>query len=518
MNGKRLVGVITLFLFLILPLFASAQPDEPIVSGDGPEPAIHGPRVVGSTPGRPFLFRIPATGDGPLTFSVDNLPAGLTLDSATGIITGSLTGDGTFVTKVHVTNSRGEAARNLVIIGGQGKLAQTPPMGWNSWNAWGMAVDEAKVRAAADAFVDQGLAAYGFAYVNIDDGWEEGRDYDGTIIANSKFPSMKALGDYIHSRGLKFGIYSSPGTCTCGRLESSFDHEEQDVATWASWGVDYVKYDWCTYHLEIHKAGLRPLVDPLYWMKAPYIKLGKILAGAPRDIVYSICYYGMWGVERWGAKVGGNLWRTTGDITDTWESLSFIGFGQTRLQRKYEPGHLPSWLADYAGPGHWNDPDMLILGKVGWGPTLHETRLTRDEQLTHITMWSMLAAPLLIGCSMEEIDQWTLDLLTNHDVIEVDQDPLGRQARSVSRDRNTEVWARPLWDGTRAVALFNKTDVPATVGVTWKQLGISGPQPVRDLWRGKDRGEFNGSYSVAVPPHGAVLVKIGKPRRDDYTP
>jgi alpha-galactosidase len=468
-----------------------------------PEPAIHGPRIVGTTPGRPFIFLIPATGEGPLSHDADGLPAGLILDAATGVIGGAVEQGGTYLVKLRVNGPRGEAARNLNIVAGPGKLALTPPMGWNSWNVWGLAVDDGKVRDAADVMVSSGLAAHGFQYVNLDDGWENGRAEDGSILTNDKFPDLTALGGYIHSQGLRLGIYSSPGPQTCGHYEGSLGHEAQDAAAWAKWGVDYIKYDWCSYQLEVMEAGLKPMADPLHWFKAPYAKLGAILGESGRDVVYSICFYGLWWVETWGPEVGGNLWRTSGDITDTWASMSLIGFNQDRL-------------APYAGPGHWNDPDMLVVGQVGWGPSLHQTRLTPDEQITHLTLWSMLAAPLLIGCDMTAMDGFTRALLTNPEVIDVDQDPLGVQARRQASKGKTEVWARPLWDGTQAVALFNRADEQKEVTARWADLDLAGPQPVRDLWLHQDLGNHDGSFAVTVPAHGAVMVKIGAPERDDF--
>lgn len=489
----------------ILAVRSGHGTDAPLMAcGDPQEPAIHGARVVGATPGRPFLFRVPATGEGPLKFEAENLPPGLSLDPAKGIISGSIEKEGVYVARIRVRGPKGRAARNLNIVGGKNKLALTPPMGWNSWNVWGLSVSDEKVRAAADAMVSSGLAAKGFQYINIDDGWEDGRDADGNILTNDKFPDMKALADYVHSLGLKLGIYSSPGPKTCGRYEGSHGHEEQDAASYARWGIDYIKYDWCSYKLEVIDAGLEVFRDPLVWFKAPYVKMGEILDGVDRDIVYSICFYGLWDVEKWGADAGGNLWRTTGDIRDTWASMSIIGFGQNGLEK-------------HAGPGHWNDPDMLVVGKVGWGPTLHESRLTPDEQITHITLWSMLASPLLIGCDMANMDKLTVDVLTNSEVIEVNQDPLGVQAARRSKKGKTEVWSRPLWDGAVAVALFNRGDAAAEVTARWKDVGLSGSQPVRDLWLKKDLGSHDGSFAAPVPAHGALLLKVGKPERDDFS-
>ncbi|HUT56085.1 MAG TPA: putative Ig domain-containing protein [bacterium] len=505
-KSRAFTGAATLAMVVVaVALFARAGGDsaKEIAHGAPAQPMIHGARIVGSTPGRPFLFLVPATGEGPLTFSAEGLPAGLTLDAKTGIISGSLQSDGTAKVKLTVSGPQGSLSRGLTIVGGRGKLALTPPMGWNSWNVWGLSVDDAKVRAAADAMVASGLAAKGFQYINIDDGWENGRAPDGKILPNEKFPDMKALADYVHSKGLKLGIYSSPGPKTCGRYEGSKGHEEQDAESYAEWGMDYLKYDWCSYKIDAAGAGLKVLKDALIWFKAPYDKMGGIMAGLDRDIVYCICFYGLWDVEKWGPSVGGNQWRTTGDIRDTWDSMSGIGFKQNGMEQ-------------WAGPGHWNDPDMLVVGQVGWGPSLHKTRLTPDEQITHITLWAMLASPLLIGCDMSNLDQLTLDLLTNGEVIDVDQDPLGKQASRKAKEGDTEVWARPLFDGTTAVALFNRGKEAKEVAARWADLGLSGKLPVRDLWRQRDLGTSEGSFQATVPSHGAVMLKIGTPRPETF--
>ncbi len=493
----------------------AAVPPPDIVHEESPLPAIHGPRIVGSTPGRPFLFLIPATGEKPLHFAanrgkfgppgfdipfpgetaLDDLPQGLTLDPATGIITGSLTQSGTTMVNIEVTNAHGTANRTLTIVGGEHKLALTPPMGWNSWNCWASAVSDAKVRAAADAMAASGLAAHGFQYVNIDDCWEGNRDARGEIQTNQKFPDMKALADYVHSKGLRMGIYSSPGPKTCGGYEASYRHEAQDAATYAKWGVDYLKYDWCSYDDIARNPDRAALMKPYQVMR-------KGLDDCSRDIVFSVCQYGMGNVWKWGAEVGGNCWRTTDDITDNWGSLSSIGFNQD--------GH-----EKYAGPGHWNDPDMLVVGKVGWGPSLHPTKLKPNEQITHISLWCLLSSPLLIGCDMSGIDKFTLALLTNDEVLDINQDPLGKPAGRILKDGNNEVWARPLFDGTMAVGLFNRGGLTATIKVSWSDLKLNGPRPangypVRDLWLHKDLGVQADGYEASVPPHGTVLIKVGK--------
>ncbi|GAB4339007.1 MAG: NPCBM/NEW2 domain-containing protein [Dehalococcoidia bacterium] len=467
-------------------------PDPVIAVDRSPAPRIHAPRITGATPAAPFLFRIPATGEPPLTYAAENLPAGLVLDPDTGIITGALERAGETAVQVQVSNRHGTATSTLTIVGGRHKLALTPPMGWNSWNVWGTSVDDAKVRAAADWMVASGLADHGFQYINIDDAWEAGRDENGRILTNEKFPDMKALADYVHSKGLKLGIYSSPGPKTCAGYEGSYQHEFQDAQTYAEWGIDLLKYDWCSY-------GRIAADDSRAEYRKPYELMREALDACGRDIVYSICQYGMGNVWEWGADVGGNYWRTTGDIVDTWSSMSHIGFGQAEL-------------APYAGPGHWNDPDMLVVGMVGWGPELHPSRLTKNEQVTHITLWSLLAAPLLIGCDLSQLDEFTLAILTNPEVLEVNQDPLGRQGTRVAAKGRTEVWARPLSDGTLAVGLFNRDRRPATVTAKWSDLGLEGPQPVRDLWQRADRGTFDREYAIEIPGHGAAMLKIGRPR------
>ena len=481
-----------------VPVVRPGVPDPPVpmASGTDPGPAIHHPRVVGTTPGRPFLFRIPATGEGPLAFSASGLPAGVTLDPKTGILGGSVKAPGTTVVGLSVTGPKGRAAARLKIVAADHALAQTPPLGWNSWNVWGLAVDEGKVRAAADAMVASGLAARGFSYVNIDDGWEKGRDASGEILTNEKFPDMKALADYVHSKGLKLGIYSSPGPKTCGGYEGSYQHEARDARTYARWGIDYLKYDWCSYG-EIVKGN-----SSLPTLKEPYEVMRAALDAVDRDIVLSLCQYGMGRVWEWGHSVGGDLWRTTGDITDTWSSLNKIGFGQADL--------FP-----WAGPSAWNDPDMLVVGTVGWGPRVRPSRLSPNEQVTHVTLWAVLAAPLLLGSDMAQLDPLTLDLLTNEEVLAVNQDPLGKQGRRVKADEDgREVWVRELEDGTLAVALFNRGAEPARVELRFVDLGLTAPQAVRDLWAKKDLGRLSEGWGAVVPRHGAVLLKVGTPERN----
>ena len=466
---------------------APREPAVVLTPKESPSPRINGARVVGVRPGSPFLFTIPVTGDRPMTFSAVNLPAGLKLDPASGQITGALDQKGTYPVTLHAKNAVESTKRILKIVCGD-TIALTPPLGWNSWNCFGCDVSEAKVRAAADAMVASGLIHHGWTYINIDDCWEAGRDSDGNILSNRKFPDMKALTDYVHSKGLKIGLYSSPGPKTCANHEGSYKHEEQDARQYAKWGFDYLKYDWCSY------GEIVPNPDHAGLLK-PYQVMRSALDKAPRDIVFSLCQYGMGNVWEWGAEVGGNCWRTTGDITDTWSSMSGIGFGQVGHER-------------YAGPGHWNDPDMLVVGYVGWSANVRPTHLTPNEQYTHISLWCLLCSPLLIGCDMTKLDDFTLSLLTNDEVLEVSQDPLGRQAGRIQKDGDREVWAKDMEDGSKAVGLFNVGEEESTVSVNWSELGLTGEQAVHDLWRQKDLGKFTDKFQTQVPRHGVVLVKI----------
>lgn len=450
-------------------------------------PRVTGPMAFGVRPGHPVLYTVSATGGGPIAFAADGLPDGLSIDAGSGRITGRVAAAGEYDIKLTAKSEQGSDAKTLELMVGD-TLALTPPMGWNSWNVFGTKVTDADVRAAADSLVSSGLARHGWTYVNIDDAWEGGRSPVGTILTNDKFPDMKALCDYVHGKGLKIGIYSSPGPNTCGGFTGSYQHEAQDAKTYAEWGIDYLKYDWCGYQ------SIAPNHDTAA-LKKPYSVMEAELRKLDRDIVYSLCQYGWGDVWKWGPEVGGNLWRTTDDIIDTWGSMAGIGFGQADL-------------APFASPGHWNDPDMLVVGIVGWGNP-HPTRLAQTEQYTHISLWSLLSAPLLIGCDLTRLDDFTKGLLTNDEVLAVDQDRLGKQARRVAKDGEIEVWAKPLADGSTAVGIFNRGLVPATHEVDLAAMDLGGKRTARDLWRQKDLGNFDGTFKADVPPHGVVLLKVG---------
>jgi len=464
-----------------------------------PKPRINSARVFGVRPGSPVLYTIAASGQRPLWFSAQNLPEGLALNRETGQITGQIRRAGEHKITLVATNDLGAAKKELRLVVGD-TIALTPPMGWNSWNCWGCAVDEKKIRESAEAMIKSGLINHGWQYINIDDCWMIRRDSNdsmvggptrdeaGRILTNKRFPDMKALTDYIHGLGLKAGTYISPGPWTCAGYEGSWQHEQLDARRFAEWGFDYLKYDWCGYGSIVRNPTLEQMQEPYRFMR---MCLGRV----DRDIVYSLCQYGMGDVWKWGTEVGGNCWRTTGDITDSWGSMSGIGFGQA--------DHAP-----YASPGHWNDPDMLVVGLVGWGPNLRESRLTPNEQYTHISLWCLLNSPLLIGCDLTRIDEFTMNLLTNDEVLEVNQDPLGEQARRVAKEGTSEVWAKKMEDGSLAVGLFNRNEVAQTVTAKLSDLHVEGKVRVRDLWRQKDLGVFEDTFGTEIPRHGVVLVRL----------
>jgi len=355
-------------------------------------------------------------------------------------------------------------------------LVKTPPMGWNSWNLFAEKVDDQTVRTMADAMVSSGMKDAGYIYVNIDDTWEGVRDANGVLGTNHKFPDMKALADYVHSKGLKIGIYSGPGPRTCGHYPASYGYEEQDAKMYAAWGIDYLKYDWCSAGFIYKNDKLQPV----------YQKMGDALHATGRPIVYSLCEYGMGSVEKWGADVGGNLWRTTGDISDAWDSMM-------------DNIHKQVPTAPYAGPGHWNDPDMLEIGNG---------HMTDDEYRTHMSLWALTAAPLLAGNDIRKMSDTTKSILLNKEVIAVDQDPLGKQASPV-KNGNLETWVKPLKDGSVAVGVVNLDNAPANATVKASDLPLKGGvHSARDLWAHKDVKFANGEYSASVPAHGVLMLRL----------
>ena len=379
----------------------------------------------------------------------------------------------------------------------QAPVAQTPPMGWNSWNYFAGKVDDKGIRAAADQIVATGMKDAGYTFVNIDDTWEGERDASGVIHTNSKFPDMKALADYVHSKGLKIGIYSGPGTKTCAGFPASLGHEEQDAKTYAEWGIDYLKYDLCSFIPDVmQKQAPHDKAAQMKIMIAAYEKMGKALKDAAQQtghpIVFSLCQYGWDAVWEWAPALGGNLWRTTGDIEARWQSI-------------YDIASEQSGLEDYAGPGHWNDPDMLEVGNG---------KLSFAENRTHFSWWAMLAAPLLAGNDLPNMKPEIHAILTNKDVIAIDQDSLGKQARHVYSDGEVEVWARPLAGGGMAVAVINVgSDRQSThpFHLDLAKLGLHGEQSGKDLWTGKTV-TLADKQPIELNSHDILLVRLDHPR------
>ena len=470
-----------------------------------PSPRINGPKVYGVRPGNPVIYRIPCTGERPMVFNIKNLPEGLTLDKEKGIITGNIRKGGTYELEICAKNAKGDFCRDLKIIVGD-KLALTPPMGWNSWYIHYDRISDQLMRQAADQMISTGMADYGYQYVNIDDCWMvkvnskdlkiggETREKDGTIKTNARFPDMNSMTDYIHSKGLKAGIYISPGPSTCAGYEGSYNREQLDAETFADWGFDFLKYDWCSYR---KKAGGKTLEH----LKKPYQKMWNILATLDRDIVLNLCQYGMGDVWKWGAEVG-NCWRTTGDLGLA-ERKGLPGFYSIGMR------NAEHWA--YAKPGGWNDPDYILIGWVGDAHNMAEGTpidLTPYEQYSYMSMWSLMAAPLIFSGDMAKLDPFTLNVLCNNEVIEVNQDPLGKQAKIIRKSDTEFVLTKELEDGSIAVGLFNLKNEEASLAINWSELMISGKNIIRDLWRQEDIGTYNNSFATQVAPHGVMMVRF----------
>ncbi|HTF42521.1 MAG TPA: putative Ig domain-containing protein [Terriglobales bacterium] len=505
---KPSVIKLTVVAFLGMTLFAHAEsvrPDDDqeavLLTPPAPrEPRINGPKVYGVRPGSPFLYRIPCTGERPLHFRAEGLPKGLALDPQTGIITGKMTSAGTNRVELFAKNASGEARREFRIKVGN-KLALTPPMGWNSWYIYYDRVSEAAIRDAADQMIASGMADFGYQYVNSDDCWavkpgpgDPPRAADGQLLPNKHFPDIKGMVGYIHAKGLKAGIYISPGPLTCAGYEGSWQHEAQDARTFADWGFDFLKYDWCTYGT---KAGGTALED----LKKPYQQMWGELQKQNRDIVFNLCQYGMGDVWKWGGDVG-NCWRTTGDL-----GLE----PNTNLPGFYSIGMSNASHWEYARPGAWNDPDYILIGWVGDANGMgvgKKTTLAPNEQYSYMSMWALMTAPLIFSGDMTKLDAFTLNVLCNAEVIGVDQDPLGQQAKIQRKTPDEFVLVKELEDGSKAVGLFNLSLHPRKISISWKDLGITGHQNLRDLWRQKEIGSFDNTFEIEVPPHGVEMVCV----------
>ena len=487
-------------------------------------PRINGPKIYGCRPGHPFLYRIPTTGQRPIQFAADNLPAGLRLDTATGIITGTVPDRGAYLVTLRASNLQGAATHEFKIVSGD-TLALTPSMGWNHWYAHHNRVTDTMMREAADMMVASGMADVGYAYVNIDGCWQNAsadtirrpdpsrigplRDASGNILPNKHFPDMRALTDFIHAKGLKTGIYSSPGPLDCAGYEGSYLHEEQDAHQFAEWGFDFLKYDWCSYN-HIATGGNPTATNICLWCKTeldlktlqkPYRLMGEILKKQPRDMIYNLCQYGMGNVWEWGSEVGGQSWRTGDDLCGDLNRLFPVALNNAMHR---------SW----SKPGAWNDPDYLLIGYIGDTPytgALKPCPLTPTEQYSFMSLWSLMAAPLIFSGDMGHLDEFTLNVLCNPEVIAVDQDPLGECAQVVKLTEDTFLMVKLLDDGSKAVGLCNRGETTEIVTASWSDIGATGKQVVRDLWRQKNIGTFEDQFRATVPRHGVVLVRLFSP-------
>jgi len=478
-------------------------------------PRINGAKVFGARPGSKFLYRVPCTGERPMKFSASGLPKGLSIDPEKGLITGVVKKPGEYPVEITASNSKGTTTRLLTIKIGD-EVALTPPLGWSSWNCWGLLIDEGLVRETAASMVDNDLINYGWSYVNIDDGWQglRGGKHNAIQPNQEKFTDMKKLADELHSEGMRLGIYSAPWVGTyAGFIGSYSDNPEgryewtvrdslpslqeawparyynwrngkhsfvaNDVKQWEDWGIDYLKYDWTP--------------NQLYYVK----EMIDALRSTDRDILFGMSNAAHWGDAPQWARYP-NCYRTTGDIRDTWGNMSRIGFQQ---QDKWAPFNVP---------GHWADADMMVIGVVGWDGELHHSRLTPDEQYTHVSLWTILASPMFLGCDMQQLDDFTLSLLRNNEIIEVHQDELGYQGFPFFKDNRSVVYAKPLVDGSMAVGLFNYGDTPLDMVISPSDFGIRGQQKIRDLWRQKDvwEKEAKEKFTANVAPHGVVMIKI----------
>ena len=495
-----------------------------------PEPRINGADIWGVRPGHPVIFRVATTGERPIRFSATGLPEGVTIDE-NGVLRGfAPKTPGNYDIAVTAENAKGKATRTIRLAVGD-TIALTPPMGWNSWNTLAYRLTQEKAMAAAKAMDASGLADHGWSYVNLDDWWQmntsgcarvesrkqdlggredvvgPARDADGKIIPNRSFPDMKGLTEYIHSLGLKAGLYSSPGPLTCGRCEGSYGHELQDAESWAEWGFDYVKYDWCSFG-DIFMKAEKVKTEEEKERDArkgysengarPYRLMNECLKKQKRDILYSFCQYGLEHAELWAREAGANCWRSWGDLKDSWHWMELALEGRIGADNYWK----------YNGPGCWADPDMMIVGQQFSFGSDHPTYLTPNEQYTHVSLWAMVGSPLLIGCDLTTLDDFTKNLLMNDEVIAVSQDRLGKTARRIRHADAESVWTRPLANGFAAVALVNRYPFAREIKVSFEELGLDGECWVKDLWRQKCEGKHSGFYFATVPAHATKFVKM----------
>ena len=504
---KSLWALSSIALLAIGSLSLRAQAPADLRTPPAPAaPRINGPVLYAARPDHPFLYRIPCTGVRPMHFSAKGLPASLHLDPTSGIITGVAPKTaGSYTVKLEAANQLGRISRKFSIVIGD-TLGLTPQMGWNDWYTYYTRPTDADIRTAADAMVSSGMADYGYQFIDIDDAWERKpdpatpnqalRDAQGHILPNQHFPDMKALTDHIHSYGLKAGTYSSPGPLTCARYEASYQHEASDAQQIADWGFDLLKYDLCSYGKLLKGNSLPDL-------QQPYVKMGSLLHNLDRDVILNLCEYGRGDVWKWGKTIGGNSWRTTGDLG--WVKDSTLpGF--------YSVAFANAALDAYAGPGGWNDPDYILIGTVGDARNPNRpqqpTKLTPAEQYSYMSMWSLMSSPLFFSGDMTHLDPFTLNILDNSEVIDIDQDSLGKQARVLRHTPQEFVLVKPLADGSVAIGLFNLSPTTLTLSIDRADLGIQTPTEIRDVWRQKTLGHFGKSFTTSVASHDVMLIRV----------
>lgn len=497
-----------LFIIGFVAFLAGCGGNDQNISKDAP--LINPPFVTGNNPGTPFIFTVPTQGMRPIRWKADGLPPGLKLDESTGIITGKAVDKGEYAVRLTAENRYGKTAATLKIKIGD-LLALTPPMGWNSWNTFDINISDSLIRQIADSMVSTGMRDLGYQYINIDDLWQlADRDKNGKIQINiAKFPDgIKAVADYIHSKGLKLGIYSDAANLTCGGVAGSYGYEEQDAMDFADWGIDLLKYDYCNAPPSRDTAIIR------------YSRMSKALRKTGRSIVFSICEWGEGGIPphgqaggrkpyEWAASVGGNYWRTTLDIRNAW-MLDVYNAESNSIMQIVD---MNAPLADYASPGHWNDPDMLVIGIDTSKTTVVNGAgakgCTIEEYRSHMSLWCLMAAPLLAGNDIRNMNDNIKEILMNSDIIAVNQDPLGKQAKRIRDDGDTEVFAKPLSDGSWAIGLLNRNDTDVkSIKIDWDEIGIVGQRNVRDMWLHQEIGKYTDSFRTEVKPHECTVVKL----------
>jgi|ERR1043165_3012392 alpha-galactosidase len=488
----------SILLSALLCFFLLGDAQTNVMLFEGP-PVFHGATVTGNYPNTEFLFTVPATGERPLKFRAEGLPKGLTIEAASGIIRGTVKEKGTYMVKVTASNAKGKAEETLKIEIGD-KLCLTPPMGWNSWNVFTNTLDEKLVVEITDAMVSSGMRDLGYQYINMDDYWHApSRAEDGKPVADPvKFPhGIKWLSDYVHSKGLKLGIYSDAGDKTCGKCFGGFQHEEIDAKVYAEWGVDLLKYDFCFVPFKKSEALSR------------YKKMGDALKSSGRSIVYSLCNWGFFRPWTWGESVGGNYWRTTPDIVDVWNGSPFwYGSFMSIMKRQTK-------LDKYAGPGHWNDPDMMIVGNYGQGKATggggKYKGMTDLEYQTHMSLWCMLNAPLLSSCDLRSMNEPTKNILLNSEILAISQDEKGEQAKLVSKTNGVWLFRKNLKDGSVAVAVFNTSKKEKKFDLTAKAIDLNGEFTAKDVWKHASAGTLKESMPLTLKGHETIVLKLTKP-------